>query len=206
MHVERIPTPADRRPRPRRRMTFLDRCMSNAYLLRRIAARGSSAAPSECDRSTATRTRTSGQRCIRAASPSEGPTPPVSRSTGAVRAATIRPCRCGVVRTARHPRPKQHDAGSATVRAPPADPAVTSGAPLPVSSGSVAWTASDDPFAVTRSGHAGRLPTRRASTSRRFRGSDRSGPSAPTIRERPFDRSSSSRSSPARRPRTCRIR
>lgn len=113
-------------------------------------------------------------------------------------AATIRPCRCGVVRTARHPRPRQRVAGSATDRAPPAGPAATSVARLPASSDTAVWTVSAGRSRATRSGPAGRPPTRRARPFRPFPASDRSGRSIRRTREQPFAPSSSWRSRRAR--------
>ena len=114
-------------------------------------------------------------------------------------AATIPTCRCGVVRTARHPRPRQRDAGSATVRAPPAGPAATSDEPWPASSAIAALTVSASRSVVTRFDRAGRRRTRRLSTSRPCPASARSGHSSRSRPERPFDRSISSKSNLQRR-------
>ncbi len=117
-------------------------------------------------------------------------------STCPARAATIPPCRCGAVRTARHPRQKRRDAGSATDRAPLADPAVTSGDRSPPSSGIAGSTVSASRFEAMRSGPAGNRSTLPEWRPRRHRVPQQPGRWSLARIERPFGCSSSSRSAP----------
>ncbi len=121
--------------------------------------------------------------------------------TAGSRAATIRTCRCGDVRTARHPRPRPGDAGSAIDRPPPAVPAVTSVARSPGSSATAGSTVSAGPCRGTRSAPAGRRRTRPSLRRRHSPGWVPPGRWNRTQTERTFERSGSSRSSRARHPR-----
>ncbi len=87
-----------------------------------------------------------------------------SRSTAALRAATIRPCRTGDVLTAGPHRRRPRAAGSATARPPRARRAVTSGAVSRAASDCAASTRGTLPCVAPRCAPAGRH--RRSWTSR----------------------------------------
>jgi hypothetical protein len=126
---------------------------------------------------------------------------PDTSVTYSPRAATIRTCRCGAVRTARHHRQKRRDAGSAADPPPPADPVATSGNRSPPRSAIAGWTVSAGPCAAMRSGSAGSRSTPQARPGLRRDpplGRRPAGRWSPERIERPFGCSTSSRCAPRR--------
>ena len=172
----------------------------------RRARTSARAAPrSWCRAASSARPRTSRSSRSSGSPPAEPPAAARRRHSGARQvmtaapiAATIRPCRCGAVRTAGHPRPRRPAAGSAADPAPPARPVGTSVArsrPSSATAGSIASAGRSRGDEIRACWEAARTVAEIVTTP--SAGRPRPRPSSSSS-ERPFEGSSSSRCVPRR--------